>query len=234
MIRNFKALGLAFAAVFALSAVAASAASAEQAAFKAPALGAGETAGIDGGQTKERGDSFTVNGLKLTCAIATLTGKALTAGPSSTEVTLNPKYENCHVKVSFLTFPATVTMNSCDYTFNATKNTAGTEFSADLEIGCDEPEDQIEIHIYGSKAKHEADEPMCTYDIEPQTVLNKIQLTNGASDVTAKISELPVVLNNTIKSATCGEAEHPTSLYNGEDTLQATNEKGKIVSSEVG
>ena len=241
MIRNIKVLGLALAAVFALSAVAASAASAAPALFTA-GVGAGETAGVSGGQTAKFGDTFKVNGNPLSCEVATVSGKAKTKGTSSTEVALKPKYENCHVIIAgFLTLPATVTVNECEYTFNATKETTDTEgnptpFSADLTIDCPAGK-QIEIHVYASKAKHEAKEPLCTYDIEPQGPINNhIQLTNQAgtpNDILAHVTNLPIVLDNTIKSSTCGETTHPEAIYNGTDTLQAEKENGTKVNASV-
>ena len=240
MIRNLKVMGLALAAVFALSAVAASAASAEPALFTAE-VGAGETAKVHGGQTEAFGDTFTVNGNPLSCEVAEVSGKAGTAGPSSTTVSLKPEYENCHViALGFITLPATVTVNGCEYKFNATKNTPDTEsnntpFGADLTIVCPENQ-QIEIHVYEDATKHANDEPLCTYDIEPQTVNSHIQLTNHANspnDIIAHVTSLPIELDNTKQSSLCGETTHPNAIYNGEDTLTAEDEAGNPVNSSV-
>ena len=238
---HLKALGLALVAVFALSAVAASAASANPALFTAE-VGAGETAGIDGGQTSAFGNTFSIGGKPWSCEEAALVGEALTAGPASTEATLTPQYRNCHVIIAGLTFPITITVNGCHYKFNATKETTDTEgnptpFSADLTIECNNAGEQIEIHVYASKAKHEADEPLCTYDIKPQGPINNhIQLTNnagGPNDVVAHITNLPVVLHNTKPSTICSNETEPVSLYNGEDTLRATDEQGSLVNASV-
>ena len=236
MTRNHpKVLGLALVAVFALSAVAAAAASAEEAEFTA-GVGATETAGIDGTQTEAFGDTLSIGGKPLSCEEATLGGEALEAGPASREVTLTPTYGNCHAIIAGLTFPATVTTNSCHYRFSATSSGAPPPYVADLHIECDAPGDQIEIHVYANKAKHEADEPLCTYDIEPQAVTSGFKLENHESapdDVIAQIENAPVVVKNTKPSATCSNEEEPPSTYNGEDTLQATDEGGELVNASV-
>ena len=234
MIRNLKVLGLALVAVLAMSAVAASGASAETAEFTAE-VGAGETAGIEGGQTAAFGDTFSIGGKPLSCEEGSLNGEALTAGPASKEVTLAPTYSNCHVIIAGLTFRATVTVNGCNYRFSATKSGTPPSYAADLHIECPTGK-QIEIHIYASKAKHEADEPLCTYDIKPQTVTSGFALENHANtpnDVVAHVTNAPIVLKNTKLSATCGNEEEPVSLYNGTDTLQSTNEAGTKVNGSV-
>ena len=240
MTRKSKLLALALTMAFALSAVAASAASAEPALFTAE-VGAGETAKVMGGQTEAFGNEFSMNGNPFACEVAALSGEAGTAGPSSTTVSLKPKYENCHViAFGFITLPATVTVNGCEYKFNATKNTPDTEsnntpFGADLAIVCPENQ-QIEIHVYESAAKHANDEPLCTYDIAPQTVNSHIQLTNHANspnDIIAHVTNLPIEFDNTIQSSLCGETTHPNAIYNGEATLTAEDEAGNPVNSSV-
>ncbi len=214
-----KLLGATISGLLALGAVGAPAASAEPALFTAE-VGGGETAGVHGGQTLAFGNTFTIGGTPFSCEVANVSGSASTAGPSSTIARLAPQYSNCHMIVGgFLTLPITVTVNGCEYTFNATKNTTDTEgnltpFSADLTIDCPTGK-QIEIHVYTSKAKHEADESLCTFDIGPQTVNNHIQLTNEAgapNDILAHVTNLPIVLNNTKPSSTCcqGSRKFPT------------------------
>jgi len=83
MTRNLKALGLALVASLALSAMVASAASGSAALFTS-SVAAGETAKIHGDQLAGTNDTFTVNGIPLTCETVPVTGNAITAGPSST------------------------------------------------------------------------------------------------------------------------------------------------------
>ena len=243
MTRRSKLLGLALTMVFALSAVAASAASADSTPFTAE-VESGETAKVNGGQTEGFGDTFTLtsNENQLSCEVATLSGEAAGSGPSIEKVRLHPKYENCHViAFGFITLPATVTPHDCEYVLSATKNTTDTEsnpteYSAELEITCPVGQ-QIVIHVYENATKHANDEPLCVYDIGKQTVNHHIQLTNhenSPDDVIAHITELPLVMDNTKQSALCSEETHPEVTYNGEDTLTAEDQEGNPVDFLVG
>ena len=220
MMRNLKVLGLALVASFALSAVVASAASAETGHFTVQGVGAGETAGASGTQVGT--NTFTVNGLALQCTTATATGNALSTGPEPSTVTLVPTYSGCKVVIAGLTKLVTVTTNGCAYVFTATKNTNAVPFSADLTVECEGAKKQIEIHVY-STASSEAT-TTCTYDVTPhQTITGLIQLTNEPAatpdDILAHINvSLPI--HNTIKNAVCGQNDIETSNYHGTFTIQ--------------
>jgi hypothetical protein len=247
MTRNLKVLGLALVASLALSAMVASAASGSAALFTS-SVGATETAKIHGEQVGT--DTFTVNGIPLTCATAPVTGEAKTTGSSSTYVEVTPVYGTCHAIVPFIgTRTATVTMNSCRYTFNATKNTnssstgptpnVATPFSADLHITCANAGDGIEVHVYNTANASDAGSTVfCTYKIDPQTVLNQIQLTNEApaGGVTDILAHVHANVSTTFISGsggfTCGSGTI-TSVYKGTDTLTATNAAGASVNSSV-
>lgn len=223
MTRNLKVLGLALVAAMALSAVVASAASAAAAKFTADTVPAGTTATVKGEQSGV--NTFTLtSGLTLTCAVATAEGPAVTKGPESTEVSLTPKYETCHVVVAGLTKAVTVTVNGCTYEFNATKNTGGKPFGADLTIKCPAGK-QIEIHVYKNKEHVNVE---CTYDLGHQLINNQIELTNqvvaGANndDILAHVNAT-VTLTNTIKNAVCGQSDIETAVYAGTFTLKAFN-----------
>jgi hypothetical protein len=108
MKRNFKALGLALAAVFALSAVVASAASAHYVLTPAQS-----PSFITGEQIEHKeGNKFeiTSRGTKVTC-----TGAHFEAGTVSglelSQVTVTPSYSGCEAFGQ----PATVDVNGCDY-----------------------------------------------------------------------------------------------------------------------
>jgi len=242
MTRNLKVLGLALVAAFALSAMTASAASAAPALFTANShVG---NAKIHGGQIGT--DTFTIGALSpLTCATATVSGEGVTAGTSSTYVKLAPTYDTCHIVAPLVgTRTATVNVEGCTYTVNATKNTTSapspgptpgvaTPFSADLQITC--PENQsIKIHIYNTaNHNHSPAAVLCTFDVGPQTINNQIQLTNTVThDVEAHI-HANVALTSTITGGICGATVNPTSIYKGVDTLTATNSEGASVGSTV-
>ena len=221
--RNLKTLGLALVAAFALSAVVASAASAETAHFTVQGIGAGETAGVKGTQVGSPTNTFTKNGLTMTCATATVTGKALSTGPEPSTITLEPTYSGCHVVIAGLTKTVTVTMNGCAYIYRATKNTESVAFSADLTIECEVAgPKKIEIHTYSTAGTEVG--TTCTTDITPhQTITGTIQLTNEPAatpdDILAHIN-VTFPVHNTIQGALCGQNAIESTTWHGTFTLQ--------------
>lgn len=232
MTSTLKTLGLTFVAALALAALMAPVASSSSALFTAN-VGAFERPRFDGGQTGKWTDTFTVNGLKIECVTATLTGEALSVSPSSTEITLNPIYNECHVIIAGLTKLVTVTMNGCGYRLNATRNTGGFFYTADLTVECPAFK-SIEIHIYNAALSETS--TICTYDIGHQTYSGAFQLTNNAAatpdDIIAH-SDFSFGAENTIKSAICGQLSFPFIFYDGEDTLQTTDAGGVLVNGSV-
>jgi len=236
--RNLKVLGLALVASFALSAVVASAASAETAHFTVEGIGVGQTAGAAGGQVGT--NTFTVNGLALQCTTATVTGKALSTGPEPSTVTLEPKYEGCKVLVAGLTKLVTVTTNGCAYIFQATKKTpvgAPKPFSADLTIECPKtgPE-KIEIHVYSTASSEGT--TTCTYDVTPhQTITGLIELTNEPAatpdDILAHINVSFPVHNTFPGVSVCGPNPIETATYHGTFTLQGLSAGGVPVHTTI-
>jgi long-subunit fatty acid transport protein len=115
MTRNFKALGLALVAAFAMSAVVASAASAaEFHAEKAPVT-------LTGSQHAGE-DVFTTDAGTVSCEEATYTGSQATVTALTASAT--PKYSGCHATFGLNT---TVDVNECKYIFNA--NTGKVDIS---------------------------------------------------------------------------------------------------------
>jgi hypothetical protein len=103
MIRNLKTLGILLAAVSALSAVGAPAASAN--------FTAGSTTGNSTGvQTAQH--VFTTNAGTTTCATAHFAGTWVAA--NSTSATVTPKYENCKA-FGFVSVP--IDINGCSFEF---------------------------------------------------------------------------------------------------------------------
>ncbi len=253
MIRNLKALGLALVAVFAMSAVASSMASAE---VTKPGLftfgvAATELSELHAEQVGATPDTFTLNGLALTCGTVTLTGnpvktkaspnedivEANTKGSSSTDITLTPTYDKCHVVIAGLTKTITVTTNDCSFVFDAkTTETKGVVSNTALTtIECPAGK-KIEIHIYSTAGTEVG--TTCTYDVEAtaaNTTLPGIKLDNkvntpaSADDILATIKVEGIEVNNTIKSAVCGQNAIEKATYDGEDTIRATNEAHAFV-----
>jgi len=257
MIRNLKSLGLALAAVFALSALAASTASANPAMFTQN-VGFGSLAQILVSQIGS--DTFNVPGsvLSVKCATAAAKGTPISTietestvydffnrfGPEATYITLTPEFNTCHAVPFGLTKTATITTNQCYYLLNATKDTSEfhspftvTPWSMDLTIRCPAGK-QIEIHVYETSShEHKLAKTLCTYDIPPQQILNQIQLTNepaveGIDDVVAHVNAT-VTTTNTIQSNVCGMGEQVQATYKGTDTIRATNEAFMFVNTTI-
>lgn len=209
-----------------------------QAAQFIPKVGKGETAKIDSQQIGT--NTFTVNALSITCATNTGSGKTLTAGGASTEVSITPLYETCHVVIAGLTKTVTITVNKCAYILNATTTTAESgalSNPADTSVSCENKGEALQIHIY-STANTETT-TTCTYDLEPQGPLTGTTLTNqtntpgSANDIKADFT-INLSVNNTIKNAVCGQNATETMKAAGETTLRATNAKSEYVDLSAG
>jgi len=129
MIRNLKILGVALAAAFALSAVAASAALAvEEQAFLTSDGPVTLTGTETGGGANNRLTAF---GTFTECPGTTYTGHKYNVTPHefleahSTTVTITPNYVNC--VSSALKLKTTVDMNGCDYVFHLGKTTSPSD-----------------------------------------------------------------------------------------------------------
>jgi hypothetical protein len=125
MIRNFKALGLAFVAVLAMGAVMASGASA------AKIVGSAGAVNIHGAQATNHEFVLTDNSnLKTTCTTATFTGSIPAGGTSTPEAI--PIYSGC----TAFGLNSTIHTTGCKYVFHiGTFNAAGTPASVDVECG---------------------------------------------------------------------------------------------------
>ncbi|HEX5762980.1 MAG TPA: hypothetical protein VFY04_07650 [Solirubrobacterales bacterium] len=175
MIRNLKTLGLAMVAALALSAVAASTASAE--------LEGGFTAengtyplhvhGVDGEGT----NALTAGGAPVECEEASYTGTL--AEPSPT-LKLDLSFENCVAGA----LTATVTVNGCTYDFHVGTGTGNGDWHGEAGLTC--PSKPLEIHFYNAKP-HSAATEVCTVTIGTQKNLKGLTLTDlGNNTVTAE------------------------------------------------
>jgi hypothetical protein len=153
MIRNLKTLGLVLLAIFAMSAVAASAASAIVE-FHSDSAPVTFTGAQDGGAGVL--DTFSVDGGITECETLRYTG-TMSAAASAT-VSVEPFYQGCH------TFgkPSHVEVNECKYVFNA----AGT-----MDIACNGKE--ITIKVTESKTNMTV---ICTIHVPSQTGLGGYHL----------------------------------------------------------
>jgi hypothetical protein len=180
VIRNLKALGLALVAMFAFSAFVASAA---QATGEGEITSAGGTYPLILSAETNVSEKFTAFGKEVTC---NENFYEASVGGASTEVTIEAEYNVCHVPGPLgITLPATVTMNTCDIVlYHATTDLAdptGNSWNLTTEIGCEDPDDVIEIHVYANQSGHTNNTPICTITVTQQTVANGPTATNNAN-----------------------------------------------------
>jgi hypothetical protein len=237
MIRNLKVLGLALVAMFAMSALVASAA---QAQTSFTLTGDAGTTQLD---SHGANHLFTLSGGRsFTCKTITSTNDAVTL-PTST-VTAKPVFSECTSKIAGTPVPVTVTMNECDFLFHLT----GTDpdgnsdhYVGDVGIVCPVGK-SIDIHVYpeGTLPSEHATKPvLCTYTVGSQTVNTGVagaaaityDIVTGAVaseddiNITANAINIAVTkVTGTI--ANCGGASQ-TGTYVGTSTVTGTTSLNK-------
>lgn len=243
MIRNVKALGLALMAVFAFSALSASAASAQQG--KLTSDGSVTLTGTEVGEAVN--NNYFQNGLgKVTCPGSTYTGHRVLTHTQTTEgktherlqsgdttATITPHYATkCFAHIAVLgTRPVTVTPNGCDFVFHIgqttpAENKEGT-YGVVAALVCP-PEKDIEVHVYKSgSVEHPAGDSICTITIKPQEGIEGAHLkhTTGAPhdfDLIGTFTNIHEEHTGTLcGTGTSGEAKLATNL-----TIDGLNSAG--------
>ncbi len=217
MIRNLKALGLAVVAVLAMSAVVASAASAETGTVTAESYPAKLTSTQVGTNELSIGNGAR----KVSCTTATVSGE-LTA--ATTTLTLTPTYTNC---TSTGALPATVTLNGCDYLLHPTKVTATTG-TGTVDVVCPAGK-EITVDIYSS-SEHIPANIKCEYHIKAATgyAAGEYHLIGAGTtrEIQATLNVVKIHTVNTVGSKLlCGlaAAETGTSTLTGTQTLTGEN-----------
>ena len=233
MIRNLKVFGLALVAVFAMSALVASAASANKAYWFNSDTGAADWTKLSGEQIKGTPDTFVVDAGTVSCTTATYAGS--TSATTTNTITLAPTYAGCTL------FPlpgtAAITTNGCSYDFQAdgqTTNGDGTvngKFDTNTTVVC--PTTTTPTHV-----THDitvvvtlAGVTKCTVHIEEQSLGTGVTLTNetngsGVKDLKAHISFSNVKYTQT---AGTGEGKCATTtttsngVYTGGATIEGKN-----------
>jgi hypothetical protein len=215
MTRNLKVLGIALAAVFAMSAVAASTASAQLG--KITADGPVTLKGTETGAALENSFTVTVLGstTALTCPGSTYTGHTKATTPhkplhlNATEVTVTPHYKQpCEDNKG--NKDVTVNMNGCDYVFRDATTTGGVAgtFGIVVDIVC--PAGKV-IEVTGS---------VCTVKVGPQTGLTGFHLTHTPSPAD------DIDLSGTVNVAVTACGLNVTSVYHADVTIKGVSEAG--------
>ncbi len=203
--RNLKAFGLALVAVFAMGAIAATAASANQ--FHSTATNTTIT------RTANANQNFQYEAKGQTVVCTTVGGSGTATAQTTTEITFTPTYSGCNVPgIAFSS--AQVSMANCDYLFTI-------EASANqgpVHVKCPETknakgegigQDQITItvKVFGVS--------VCTLHIGEQTPGGVADYSNpDASQVT--VTPTQTGISGTRQgNAECGEPTSTTGNYNG-------------------
>jgi hypothetical protein len=228
MTRNIKALGLALVAVFAMSAVAASSASALH--FVS---GAG-IAKVDGAQVGV--NVFTANGSPIECDEATFSGTVVAT--TTTEQTITPTYKKC--RFASKTENATVDMNGCAFILTIPNE---ADVHNPLHIECPTGAGAITHNgVANTKAIVITTPGVCEITIPEQTptgggVTYAAGTSGGRKDITvnATISGIHYTTHGLCQSIS-GKATEFTwadGTYAGQITLNGTNSKGEAVDVEA-
>lgn len=218
MNRKLKMLGLALVAVMAMSAVAASGASALQ--FTA----ASYPVVVSGEQTAGNTHVFTYAGREVTCNNAKFDAIGKEAGPSN-EVDVTPTYSDCHAIVLGNKLPATVFHNECKYNFTVGASLSGNEVHVICPAG-----KSIEIGVY-SDAAHSTQ--VCRYAVGSQAV-GGITYSNMATDATVATNSNVAATRLAGTLATCGGATATATYVSKESTVTGATEAGAPVNVDVG
>jgi hypothetical protein len=188
MIRNLKALGLALVAVFAMSAVAASAASAQTQGHLTSTHGGAVT--LVGEENAGTVNALTAFGESVKCPGSTYTGHEVdVTSPKqpvpngATEITLTPHYNQTECETSG-GMDATVEMHSCDYDLRVGETTpplgTGT-YSLSAKITCTTAGDKIHVGVWAANSSH-TEGRLCTIEVGAQGPLNGGHITNMADE----------------------------------------------------
>lgn len=209
MHRNLKALGLALVAVFAMSAVAASAASAKYDTFRTQ-NGETVTPTVSSISASQR---FKIEGAEeeSNCKEISATGSLL---DKTTDVTVAPTYSNCTATRNGSTVAATVETTGCEYTFTGETNASE---HAEVHILC---ETGKSIHIKVTALKLQC------FTIPPQTVGGIHYINTGTTpnrDIDIKATATGI---KTEKGGACGEGEAKAE-YTGEVTVKGHNKNAE-------
>jgi len=185
MIRNFKALGLALVAVLALSAMAATTASAQQGELTSDGpvtLDITET-GVAGS------NALTAFGSSVECPGTTYKGHKFNVTPhelipsGSTTATVTPQYKQpCHVSGGR---QATIATNGCDFVFHVGSTTGGVPgtYGVTADVVCPVAANGIHVTVFSNTPPAAEGANLCTLEVTGGALnqgLAGAHVTNGS------------------------------------------------------
>jgi hypothetical protein len=217
MTRTLKALALALVAIFAMSALAASAAQA------VPVFWTAEHAKIkispDTGN-----DLFVTKFGTATCS--EWTAKATLETPNLVLTAENVEYKNCHTTA--MKFPTTVNMNGCQYLFTVLTEEDATHFNGEVHLVC--PANKEVIITVTSAGK-----TICKF-LVPEQTWDGVSYLNSETAGVAKIITGTIdtkKVKDTYTGTLCGTGAETTAEYRGNFLMHAENLAGKAIDLKV-
>jgi hypothetical protein len=193
-----------------------------------PGVEVGESAILEG--TASGGPLVWASGSRSVKCSEALLYNALAAGKTA-ELTVDPKEYPCKASFSGFEFPATYTSNHCEYTFQ-NMTTAGTSWTATMDILCENPGEEMEIHVYENELKHKEGKALCEVKIPPQqdrgTVVFSNMATSKPADITINMTLASMQFNISGPVLFCGTSSN-NGTYTGVFTAHAKNLKGEAI-----
>jgi hypothetical protein len=238
MVRNIKVLGLGLVAVFALSAVTASAALAQNGLLTStgPVKLTGK---LTGGKNE---NSITAFGGVVTCEKATYTGnKILTEAqtkegktheliPSgSSSGTITPNFGSCITTQAGLELPTTVDMNGCDFELDLGVTIAANKYKVKATEECPTT-NTIKITLFANATKHAENLPFCVLDITKETNRGEAfvgtDTLNGTVDNTGTIEGIKADRESPTGSILCPKEETKLGIWHFDLNVTGDNSVG--------
>jgi len=183
MIRNFKALGLALVAVFALSAMAATAASAQG------KLTSDGPVTLDITETGGAGaNALTAFGSSVECPGTTYKGHKVGTNSliasGETTATITPQYKQpCHVSGGR---QATIATNGCDFVFHVGGTVSAGTYAVTADVVCTAASNGIHVTVFANTPPAAEGANLCTLEVTGGTFndnLTGAHATNGSGDI---------------------------------------------------
>ena len=167
MTRNLKALGLAVVAVFAMSAVVASAASAQE--------GVLTVEGTQAIHAESSEHKFTSPAGTIECTKSTF---AATVESGAASATITPSYTGTCTAAGA---PATVDTNGCHFVIDDVTTTGNGDYSATVDIDCSTQEGSPGIVVTAFAGSSHGFK-VCEITVPPQTGISPVTVSNGAGE----------------------------------------------------
>jgi hypothetical protein len=218
MIRNLKALGLAVVAVFAMSALVASAAQALVTTKTEITPKDSKATEITGKQEAgHEKTEFTLAGRAYICGEAHF--KSEISG-NTTHALVTPKYENCEsTPVLGVTFKVEITINKCWYTFTGENTVVTGKYGVSVHLECQNAGEEIVFHVKSAGSE------ICTLTIKPQTVTGPYVENVAGTPDSIKLNWNTANFQGTVHGQLCGGINSETNKeftgeYHGVTTLK--------------